>query len=483
MPEKNEVQTTTQRKTMVQSLFRKLSKDDKSKINRSHDVPIKDTDAKDTNNQKSGSISQLDDELLGGHEKEKNMEKVNEKIKKMGVDFFTEDFEGVTCSSTKCLSCETITEQKETMIDLSVPITGYENLDQLDDPNLFIQVSALINHLASIIWQASTQFKINFFFNSPRFFLLSLQNLCITREQFRGENKYRCEVCTGLTEAIRTVSYPILPRLLIIQLKRFSGGMEKINNYIPTPFNLQCFCSKCCLLPELEKLHTYRLYSVITHVGATLSVGHYIAYTTSLDNYKDYLDCPKDKRKQQPNSMGSLPPASSGQTTEKSQGLIKKYIFGKSKATSSGDVTRNLKNLNGSVKNLTNGIDKTNNGSSSNGGSISCQSINCCGILMKNSPGTSLSNLNINGVSEHLRHNNSYVDNVSNNSSSLNDDCGNFGGSGSSFSNKKSEPMWFMCDDDKIKTMTQREFEELLSPNKKIMVTPYLLFYARIDLR
>lgn len=125
---------------MVQNLFRKLSKDDKSKANR-NDVSTKDVDIKDTNNQKCSSISNLDDEILCGHEREKNMEKVNEKIKKMGVDFFTEDFEGVTCSSTKCLSCETITEQKETMIDLSVPITGYENMDQLDDPNLFIQVS------------------------------------------------------------------------------------------------------------------------------------------------------------------------------------------------------------------------------------------------------------------------------------------------------------------------------------------------------
>lgn len=140
LPEKNEVQTTSQRKTIVQSLLRKLSKDDKSKMNR-NDAPIKDVDAKETNNQKSGSISNIDDELMScGHEKEKSVEKVNEKIKKMGVDFFTEDFEGVTCSSTKCLSCETITEQKETMIDLSVPITGYENMDQLDDPNLFIQV-------------------------------------------------------------------------------------------------------------------------------------------------------------------------------------------------------------------------------------------------------------------------------------------------------------------------------------------------------
>lgn len=64
--------------------------------------------------------------------------KLKERIRELGLDFFTEDFEGVTVSSTKCLSCETVTEQKETMIDLSVPITGYENQDKLADQ--FIQV-------------------------------------------------------------------------------------------------------------------------------------------------------------------------------------------------------------------------------------------------------------------------------------------------------------------------------------------------------
>lgn len=66
--------------------------------------------------------------------------KLDERIKELGLDFFTEDFEGVTVSSTKCLSCETVTEQKETMIDLSVPITGYENVDAIDNPHQFIQV-------------------------------------------------------------------------------------------------------------------------------------------------------------------------------------------------------------------------------------------------------------------------------------------------------------------------------------------------------
>jgi ubiquitin carboxyl-terminal hydrolase 1 len=129
------------------------------------------------------------------------------------------------------------------------------------------------------------------------FFFFDFQNACITKEYFRGENKYRCDTCRGYTEAIRTTSFELLPRLLIIQLKRFSGGMEKINSFIPTPLTLHCFCKHCCLLPENEKKHIYKLYSVITHVGATMSVGHYIAYTCSLDILNEYKHCPKEKFK------------------------------------------------------------------------------------------------------------------------------------------------------------------------------------------
>lgn len=67
-------------------------------------------------------------------------ERLNEKIKQLGLDFFTEDFEGITVSTTKCLSCETITEQKETMIDIAVPISGYENVDNSEKSQFFIQV-------------------------------------------------------------------------------------------------------------------------------------------------------------------------------------------------------------------------------------------------------------------------------------------------------------------------------------------------------
>ncbi|XP_011179202.1 uncharacterized protein LOC105210128 [Zeugodacus cucurbitae] len=469
----------------------------------------------------------------------KDKERLAEKIRELGLDFFSEDFEGVTVSTTKCLSCETVTEQKESMIDIAVPvpISGYDLTDYTDKPSAFIQ------------------------------------NSCVTREFFRGENKYRCEQCTGYTEAIRSISYEVLPRLLVIQLSRFSGGMEKINSYIPTSFTLQCFCAKCCKLSDANKLHIYKLYSVITHVGATMSVGHYIAYTCSLDWANEYVNCPKDRRNvnasnssqqmggAQANGLsnnslyplggaggsaasggGSTPnersspgiqaasAASAAASVLASSGssLMKKMKFGRSKASSSGDMSKNMKNLNGiTSKTITNGIGKLSM-------NTTCHSLTCCATricsvqqqqqLQQQQQQLSASN---NELSEEtLQNGSNHASSTMSISGSSNTGIGGNGsgsatgsagssttsgynsypagygstgrggtkasalggyasscGSLSAAGSSNGEPMWYMCDDDKIKAMTQREFEELLSPARKITVTPYLLFYARFDLQ
>lgn len=72
-------------------------------------------------------------------------DKLDEKIRQMGLDFVTENFEGITVSTTKCLTCDTITEQKETMIDLAVPISGNETFEANDTGNQFFQVSMSTN--------------------------------------------------------------------------------------------------------------------------------------------------------------------------------------------------------------------------------------------------------------------------------------------------------------------------------------------------
>lgn len=346
------------------------------------------------------------------------------------------------------------------------------------------------------------------------------QNSLITKEYFRGEYKYRCEECSGYTEAIRSVSYEKLPRLLVIHLKRFSGGMEKINSYIPTPFTLQCFCNRCLELPDDEKLHTYKLYSVITHVGATMSVGHYVAYTCSLDIQNEYRFCPNERTKlpllvsggttsvngqngdNDKNASRSGSNGSQAASSDKNPRSLKRFLFGGKKANSSGDISKNFKTVNGLVtKAVANGIEKlslssgigSGNGSSS---SASCQGSKCCGIHVKNSKlmsnngnGSFVSYLNghLNGetlsppaigkpsssdMSLGSTHSNTSAGHASNHLDEVN---------GGIRRPNINQDYWYMCDDDKIKVMPQAQFEEYLSPNRKNMITPYLLFYARYD--
>ncbi|TDG52380.1 hypothetical protein AWZ03_001210 [Drosophila navojoa] len=408
----------------------------------------------------------------------KDKMRLEERIRELNINFFNSDFEGIVVLTTKCLSCETITRQKQGMLDISVPvpISGYDNAELQEKPSAYIQ------------------------------------NSCITREYFRGDNKYSCNQCTGYTEAIRSISYEVLPRLLVIQLNRFSGGMEKVSTYVPTTFTLPCFCAKCCELSDANKLHVYKLYSVITHVGATLTVGHYIAYTCFLDLASDYVNCPKDRRnatnsaqQQQPaapaagnenaapsnngiSSIASLPVSAAASALASSgTSLMKKMKFGRNKASSSGDMSKNVKQVNGfTSKTITNGIGKLSM-------NTTCQGINCCAMRLCCSQQASMAGSTTASNSDFSEESLQNGSNSNLSYGSSTNSCASYptgygstgrGGVKANYAQgNSSEPIWYMCDDDKIKAMTQREFEELLSPTRKITITPYLLFYARFDLQ
>lgn len=353
---------------------------------------------------------------------------------------------------------------------------------------------------------------------------------------------------------MRSISFEVLPRQLILQLKRFNGDMEKINSYIPTPFVLRCFCNTCLLKPDCDKPHIYRLYSVITHVGARMSVGHYIAYTSSLDVHGEYFGCGKDRRKQALLAGGSIDGGSfgasagasgtgstgsqSGKSSEKSTSGQLKKLFGGKKASSAGDMSKKIKNNN--KLNLINGMEGLNlingagsalgnsntvsclvrraamaifkiyffsqasfgsqsggnspssNGTPTSGGNaasllasraIPCAGLNCCGIHLKNS------HLSLYGPGgPHHHHNHHHHHHHSTDSPDSNgiadyvERNGSAAATPAAFEQSLSQQLWHMCDDDKIKIMSQQEFEELLSPNRRHVITPYLLFYARYDL-
>ncbi|CAG4917949.1 unnamed protein product [Colias eurytheme] len=154
-----------------------------------------------------------------------------------GWDFVADDFEGTMVVRTMCLECETVTQKAQAVCELCVPV-GDD--DAPDEP---------------------------------------FRAACLSSEYLRDQNKYWCERCLRYNEARRSVAYSRLPRLLVLQLKRFSGGMEKITRHAPTPLLMPCFCEPCARRgPDQQPAHRYILWAVIMHLGQTLTGGHYVAY-------------------------------------------------------------------------------------------------------------------------------------------------------------------------------------------------------------
>ncbi|KAL0832555.1 hypothetical protein ABMA28_000758 [Loxostege sticticalis] len=182
-----------------------------------------------------------------------------------GWDFVADDFEGTMVVRTMCLECETVTEKAQAVCELCVPVGDEDAAD--DEP---------------------------------------FRAACLSSEYLRDQNKYWCERCLRYNEARRSVAYSRLPRLLVLQLKRFSGGMEKITRHAPTPLLMPCFCEPCAKRPpDHQPQHRYILWGVIMHLGQTLTGGHYVAYA------RDSPAEPACRRHQAPPDHAA-PPTTSG---------------------------------------------------------------------------------------------------------------------------------------------------------------------------
>ncbi len=174
-------------------------------------------------------------------------------------NFVKDNFVGIEVMRTKCLECESSTYKKEEFTNIGVPIMCVDD-DDADE-------GASQNYFVSRI---------------------------LASETLRDVNKYLCSECSRLNEAQHTVSYDVLPNILVLQLKRFTTAASrvhasKLTDYIPTPLALDCFCQKC--RDGDGPRHKYRLYSVILHLGASLASGHYIACVRAADINGDYHQC------------------------------------------------------------------------------------------------------------------------------------------------------------------------------------------------
>ncbi|KAJ8921421.1 hypothetical protein NQ315_003039 [Exocentrus adspersus] len=309
--------------------------------------------------------------------------------KKLGYNFVAEDFEGVTLRRTKCLECESVTERKEPFYDIPVPIS--EDLEMNMDVNGIFR------------------------------------RACVTTEKLCDANKYLCEKCERYNEASREVLFEKLPNIMVLQLKRFTtstSGVQKVNTYLPTPLEMECFCEGCCKVNDRElPPHRYQLCCVIMHLGGTMASGHYIAYVKANDHLEDYAECSRDLPK------GSL----SASSSEKSLNFLK-YLKPRALGNSVIESRNGL-----SSKSVLNGVRM-------------CKSMDCCGVRL----------------------NKNVVENVIN---SFSRKCGpEYWHSSTS----PAEDMWLECDDENIRPITSQEFVDELACKPNSTSTPYLLFYAKI---
>lgn len=142
--------------------------------------------------------------------------------------------------------------------------------------------------------------------------------------------------------------------------------MEKINNHMPTPLTLQCFCEECSndqtrgpTTGGAESTrHVYKLYSVIMHQGATMTAGHYVAYARLPDEsaYAEYYQCDCDNKR--PNSSLSSTASTNSSSSDKSD----------KSSSSSSSILRYFRSKPSVSENKEQVV------------KVGCRSMDCCGI-------------------------------------------------------------------------------------------------------
>ncbi|XP_050542668.1 ubiquitin carboxyl-terminal hydrolase 1 [Daktulosphaira vitifoliae] len=325
----------------------------------------------------------------------------NNSISSSSSNSMFDDFQGISLLRTTCLECEFVTERKESFCDICVPINGSFKDD------------------------VSPEYEYNYFDYDN---VNKLYHSAIVNEEYlQDTDKYWCEQCCRYNEAKRSVGYETLPRLLTLHLKRFCTNyravVSKVNEHMPTPLTLECFCEECLSLgaQQLHRAHSYQLYAIIMHLGATIASGHYVAYVKAQDNLEEYDNCPRDRRKT--GSLLSTPNGTLPANYKKSS--ISNGLFRFLKISSKNSSTA------GSTSSVFS--DSIDSGKASSIGRW-CRSLDCCGIRILDS-------------------------------------------------SEGNDSVWLECDDETVRTMSVTQLTQILEfkSSKNSALTPYLLFYVKVN--
>ena len=147
-------------------------------------------------------------------------------------------FQGIITNETKCLSCETVTSKHEFFLDLSIDIPP-----------------------------GDSAYSLNFAINN-----FSKQ------ETLTNQNKFHCNTCSALQEAVKTIKVKKLPQVLVINLKRFKydeqmDKMVKLFDSISYPFKLRLFNTT----EDAHQNILDDLYALVIHIGGGPRHGHYVS--------------------------------------------------------------------------------------------------------------------------------------------------------------------------------------------------------------
>lgn len=158
-------------------------------------------------------------------------------------------FEGTITNETKCLSCETITSKEESFLDLSIDIPPGESAYSL---------------------------------------VHSLNNFS-KLETLNHQNKFYCNNCLSLQEAVKTIKLKKTPEVLVINFKRFKydeqlDRLVKLFDSILYPLKLRLMNTTSNSTDKkpgeanpADDFSLYGLYALVVHIGGGPMHGHYVA--------------------------------------------------------------------------------------------------------------------------------------------------------------------------------------------------------------
>ena len=191
------------------------------------------------------------------------------------VDFITRMFQGELVSQIHCYDCDNLTRRSEQFLDVSVPVSS-RSMPGFPGSGTPVKGEE---------GTTGRSYNSDDAFVGPFSLSWALSQFCY-REKLHGENKYKCENCSHLVEAEKTLLFGRLPLVMTVHLNRFtmqvSYGMlssavsvSKIggNLAIPTSLCLSAWCTRDCE----NRDRMYHLFAVVFHTGSSCSSGHYTA--------------------------------------------------------------------------------------------------------------------------------------------------------------------------------------------------------------